>query len=91
MPSSKIPDRLVCPRHPMEPPSARRYLVECEDDDSVVECLMDGCGYTCQNFIKYPIAEVHNFTTGETYLKNVLTGEVLDRPLESENDHRNFM
>ena len=69
--------RLICPNHPTEPPSARRYLYEMEDDDATVECLSDGCDYACQNFVKYPVAQVVEFSTGKIRLKNVMTGEYL--------------
>ena len=63
--------RLVCSKHPGEGPF---YLEELPDDDHIVRC--PECGEEWQNFIKYPVAEVVDLGTGETFLKNVLTGEL---------------
>lgn len=63
-------ERLICPNHGDE---AVR-LVECEDEEDTVECPL--CEYACQNFLKYPVAQVTN-RNGEQYLKNVLTGEII--------------
>ena len=64
-------NRLVCPDHKGK--DEKHYLEELDRDDSIVVC--PDCGYNCQNFIKYPEVEVMNLATGETYMKNVLTGE----------------
>ena len=63
---------LVCPHHGKD----RVRLVVQLEFDWMVECLR--CGYQCQNFLKYPVAEVFNSTTRQTYLKNVLTGEIVE-------------
>ena len=65
--------RLICPDHPDD--DVKHYLVEQYEDGTMVEC--PDCEYTCQNFIKYPEVEVMDFDTGETYRKNILTGEIL--------------
>ncbi len=65
--------RLVCSKHPDEGPF---YLEELPNDDSIVKC--PECGDEWQNFIKYPVAQVHNSQTGEIYMQNVLTGERVD-------------
>ena len=62
--------RLVCAKHPGEGP---HYLEELPDNDRLVRC--PECGEEWQNFIKYPVATVHDFSTGEIFSKNVLTGE----------------
>ena len=72
MPNTKPEDYLTCPNHGEQ---IVRLVVQDQDADWMVECLL--CGYQYQNFLKYPVAEVHNRTTGQTYLKNVLTGEVV--------------
>lgn len=64
-------DYLTCPNHGDE----RVRLVESTESDDTVECLR--CDYTCQNFLKYPVAEVTNLR-GERYLKDVLTGEIVE-------------
>ena len=61
---------LVCPNHPGEVVR----LVEVEDDE-FVECLR--CEEVYINWLKYPVQQVYNHTTGEYYLKNVLTGEIV--------------
>ena len=48
-------------------------LVEVEDEDDAMEYLR--CEFVCPNFLKDPIAEIYNHSTGERYLKNVWTGE----------------
>ena len=72
-------DRLVCPNHGDE----RSYLVEVRDDDSLAECPR--CQYVCQNFLKYPVAEVWNRTDGTKYLKNMLTSEIVSDPVPQES------
>ena len=62
--------RSVCSKHPGE---GLFYLEELPDNDAPVRC--PECGEEWQNFIKYPEALVHDFSTGETFMKNVLTGE----------------
>ena len=54
-------------------PNDGQRLVEHEEDEGMVECLL--CEYVCQNFLKYPVAEIYVWSTGERYLKNFLTGE----------------
>ena len=72
MPSQDETERLVCPNHREEIVP----LVDTEDeDDEWVECLR--CGAFFPNILKYPIQQVHNRTTGETCMKNVITGEVI--------------
>ena len=63
---------LTCPNHG----ERKVRLWEDPDDDSVAMC--PDCNYACQNFLRYPIAEVHNHRTGERYLRDMLTGEVVD-------------
>ena len=63
---------LTCPNHGEQ---IVRLAIQDQDADWMVECPL--CGYQCQNFLKYPVAEVHKRTTGETYLRNVLTGELV--------------
>ena len=65
--------RLVCSKHLDEGPY---YLGELPDNDRVVRC--PECGEEWQNFIKYPEALIHDSSTGEIFLKNVLTGERVD-------------
>ena len=65
--------RLVCSRHPGEGPY---YLEELPGDDRTVEC--PECSERWQNFIKYPVALIHDSNTGELYHQNVLTGERVD-------------
>ena len=60
---------LTCPNHSPEHPR----LVYDKYDDSVAICME--CGFTCQNFIEYPIAEVIDMETMETRFRNVITGE----------------
>ena len=63
--------KLICPNH---------------NDDNTTHYLTLGrttavcpdCGYTCPNFVAQPVRQVFNMRTGQTSLKNVLTGEVLD-------------
>ena len=62
--------RLVCSKHLGEGPF---YLEKLPNDDGTVKC--PECGEEWQNFIKYPEALVHDFSTGETFMRNVLTGE----------------
>ena len=71
--SKRVPEQgeyIICPNkeHRIE-----TRMEEHPEDDSVAEC--PDCDYTCQNVLKYPVAEIFNHTTNETYLKNVLTGE----------------
>lgn len=54
-------------------PNDRERLVEHGDDDSTAVCPR--CGYNCQNFLKYPVAQTFDISTGEIYSVNVLTGE----------------
>lgn len=61
--------RLVCPNHG----DSTVYLEEMPGDDGRVYC--PSCGYDCQNFIKYPVAQVTDLRTGELSYRNVLTGE----------------
>ena len=65
-----LENRLVCSRHPGE---KLHYLEELPDNDQMVRC--PECGEEWQNFVKYPEALVHDFSTGEIFLQNVLTGE----------------
>ena len=65
--------RLVCPNHAGEEP---RFLEELPCDERTVKC--PDCGERWQNFIKYPVALIHDVETGEMYRKNVLTGERVD-------------
>ena len=63
---------LVCPNHGEE----IVRLVEMENKDEWVECLR--CEEIYPNLLKYPVQQVHNRSTGEMYLKNVLTGEIIE-------------
>ena len=63
---------LVCPNHGEE----IVRLVEMEDEDERVECLR--CEEVYPNLLKYPVQQVHNRSTGEMYLKNVLTGGIIE-------------
>ena len=65
--------RLVCSKHPGEEPY---YLEELPGNDRIVRC--PECGDEWQNFIKYPVALVHDKKTGELFSQNVLTGERVD-------------
>lgn len=60
---------MTCPNHGDE----IVRLHEVEDEDDAMECLR--CDFVCPNFLKNPIAEIYNHSTGERYLKNVWTGE----------------
>ena len=71
---------LVCPNHGKE--TVR--LVESQEDDEWVECLR--CEEVYPNVLKYPVQQVHNRRTGKSYLKNVLTGEVVDTEERAESD-----
>ena len=73
MPGQDKTERLVCPNHREE----IVYLVDTADsqDDGRVECLR--CGEFFPNILKYPVQQVHNRATGETHMKNVITGEVV--------------
>lgn len=65
----KEDEHLICPNH--DDPKVR--LVEVEDDHGqIVECLQ--CGYSCQNFLRYPVTLLAD-RTGKSYWQNVLTGE----------------
>ena len=66
-----MPDdlRLVCPDCRPEVV----HLVEFPDDDSRVYC--PNCPYHCQNYVRYPVVEVHDFSTGEMYLWDILKKE----------------
>ena len=68
-----VESRLICPEH--QGAEKKYYLQERDGDDSIAECM--DCLYSCQNFIKYPEVEVMNLETGETYMKNVMTGETV--------------
>ena len=75
MPKQDETERLVCPHHGEE----IVYLVDTADtedeDHEWVECLR--CEEFFPNILKYPVQQVHNRTTGETYMKNMITGEVV--------------
>ena len=59
---------LICPNC-----SDKRRLVEDETDETEMECLF--CNYRCQNYLKYPLAQVVKRGTCEIVFQNVFTGE----------------
>ena len=61
--------RLVCSNHPGQ----RVYLEPAGETDDNVRC--PECGQTWPNYLKYPVAQVIDLTTGEIHCQNVLTGE----------------
>ena len=71
---------LVCPNRGEE----IVRLVEVEDDDEWVECLR--CEEVYPNVLRYPVQLVHTTTTGRSYLKNVLTGEIIEPGEEDESN-----
>ncbi len=75
-------ERLICPNHPQNPGDQLFYMVETSDDDSLVICPR--CDYACQNFLKYPTAEIYNRSSREFYIKNMLTGEIIEKSRRSE-------
>ena len=72
-------EHLVCPNHPGEVVR----LVEVEDDEWV-ECLR--CEEVYPNLLRYPVQQVYNHTTGEFYLKNILTGEIVGPGGDAEEE-----
>lgn len=71
--SERLPEQgeyIICPN---KEHSTVTQMWEDSKDDSMAVC--PDCNYTCQSFLKYPVAEIYSHTSGELYLKNVLTGE----------------
>lgn len=65
--------RLVCPNKYHLLSDTPAYMDEDPEDDSIVVCPL--CKYVFQNLLKYPVMEMVDTATGETHLKNMLTGE----------------
>ena len=60
---------LICPNHGEE----RIRLEEDPQDDSIARC--PNCRFACQNYIKYPVAQVMDTATGKPVMRNILTNE----------------
>ena len=71
------PSRLICPNHPdqNQDVTTRVYMVEQPEDIYTVTCPQ--CGNESQNFLRLPVTTVVHLKTGNVYLKNMLTGEVV--------------
>ena len=59
---------LICPLHKPRNPRMVETM-----NGTRVRC--PECGNEWQNFLKYPVAELFDCQTGETFRQNVLTGE----------------
>ena len=86
MATNSAQEFLLCPNHPDEP-AARRRLAK-GDDDQTLTCPR--CSFSCPNFLKYPVVETLDTSTGEVFRVNMLTGKREQREEEEGGAGRLF-